>query len=414
MKQIYQFTLVIVLTITTSFANANYLLDMDSVSMGEVYANDVYYSFENGEISSVERTNWDIAFYTAQFSDGIIINDGAGIELKVYENGDTTDWNSIDTTGLSTWPALYNSVDNWEVGAFNRNSLGHPDYGWGVYNMITHQVVGDSIFIVKYTDDTFKKLWMERKVSTENTFHFKYANLDGSNEINQVINCNDYANKNFVYYSLLDEMILDREPNSDTWDILFTKYNAILENGSPYIVTGALNNINVSGNRFDMVSNDYSDWSAMPMDTARETVGYDWKSFDFMTGWTVHDSTVFFVMDISGNVNKLRFTGFEGMSSGKIVFEKSLASPASVSDTKTRMELNIFPNPASDFLKVDLAGEVKWKSISITDLSGKLIYNQEINEIGVITIPTDKLDAGLYLITAQSEQNIAIQKLIIQ
>lgn len=414
MKQFYQFTLVIVFTITASFANANFLLETDSVSMDAFYANDVYYSFENGDVLSVERANWDIAFYTNQISDGIITNDGAGIKLYLYENGDTTDWNAIDTIGLSSWPVLYNSVEDWEVGAFNRNALGHPDYGWGVYNNISHEVVGDSIYIVKWSDDTYKKLWVERKVSIQNTFHFKYANLDGSNEVNQVINCNDYEEKNFVYYSLLNDTILDREPTSDTWDILFTKYNVILENGSPYIVTGALNNINVSGNRFDMVGNDYSDWYAMPMDTARQTVGYDWKSFDFETGWTVFDSTVFFVMDLNGDVNKLRFTGFEGMMSGKIIFEKSLASPASVSNIKNQKELIVYPNPASDFVQVDLSGDIKWESISISDLNGKLIYNQEVNLKGVVTIPVDKLNSGVYLVTTTSGQNIAVQKLIIQ
>ncbi len=81
-----------------------------------------------------------------------------------------------------------------------------------------HEVIGDSLHIIKYLDENndefFKKLWIEKKISMQNTYVFKFADLDGSNEVNQVINCNDYSDKNFVYYSLLNETILDREPNS--------------------------------------------------------------------------------------------------------------------------------------------------------------------------------------------------------
>lgn len=414
MKQFYQIALVVVLTITASFAHANFLLDNDSVSMGASYANDVFYSFENGDISSVERTNWDIGFYTLTWSAGIIINDGNAVELKLYPLADTSGWETIDTTGLSTWPFLNNSTEDWEEGAFNRSATGHPDYGWGVYNTVNHNVIGDSIYILKTGDGLYKKLWIESKMSSDNIYHIRYANLDGSDEIEMELNCNDYLNKNFVYYSFSEETILDREPNNDSWDILFTKYNVILENGSPYIVTGVLNNIDVSGNRFDMVGHDYSDWSAMTMDTARETVGYDWKSFDFATGWMVFDSVVFFVMDINGNVNKLRFTGFEGMSSGKIFFEKSLASPASVFNISYDAELLLFPNPASDFIQVDLPTEINWEMLTITDLSGKLIYTHDGSLNGVVTIPVEKLNPGVYLVTTKSAEKIAVQKLIIQ
>ncbi len=44
---------------------------------------------------------------------------------------------TIDTSGLSTWPVLYNSTDEWEEGAFNTHSYGSFDYGWGVYNIIS-------------------------------------------------------------------------------------------------------------------------------------------------------------------------------------------------------------------------------------------------------------------------------------
>ena len=63
--------------------------------------------------------------------------------------GDMNAWDAVDTSQMAGWPALYNSDTTWLNGAFDRNATGHPDYGWGVYNSQTHDVIGDSIFIIK-------------------------------------------------------------------------------------------------------------------------------------------------------------------------------------------------------------------------------------------------------------------------
>jgi len=414
-KQFNQIALVIVFTITASFANANFLLETekDSVSLGAGYANDVYYSFENGEIHTVERGNWDIGFYTLTWSAGIITNGGIGVELYLYPIFDTVGWTMIDTAGLSTWPVLYNSTTDWEDGAFTRNATGHPDYGWGVYNNITHDVVGDSIYILKLADGSFKKFWITKKVSIQNTYYFKYANLDGSDEVNQVLDCSDYVDKNFVYFSLSDATVLDREPNSDTWDILFTKYMGI-NNDVPYPVTGALNNIDIPANRFDEVGPDFEDYMSAPMDSTKSPIGYDWKEFDLNTfSYVVEDSIAFFVSNFQKDVYKLVFSVFD-YNDGKIVFSKSLVHISAVDELAIDNSVLVYPNPATDFIQVDLSGELNWEMLTITDLSGKLIYSQEVNLKGVVTIPVDKLNSGVYLVTTTTGQNIAVQKLIIQ
>ncbi|MEZ5083046.1 MAG: hypothetical protein R2750_06320 [Bacteroidales bacterium] len=243
MKNVYYFVLVTLFFTSLISSKAIGQMQQDSVEMGPGYANDIYYSMQDGFISSVDRKNWDLGFYTSAWSAGIIINDGNGAELYLYPNADTSGWMSVDTTGLSTWTVLYNSVDDCEMGAFNINEKGHPDYGWGVYNTINHDVVGDSLYIIKLmngSDAMYKKLWIERKISIQNTYIFKYADLDGSNEHQETLVATPYTSKNFIYYSLQTNEVLDREPNSDSWDILFTKYNTILEEGSPYIVTGVV------------------------------------------------------------------------------------------------------------------------------------------------------------------------------
>ncbi len=46
--------------------------------MGAGYANEIYYSLENGVVGSVSRSSWDIAFSTNPMSSTILINEGYG------------------------------------------------------------------------------------------------------------------------------------------------------------------------------------------------------------------------------------------------------------------------------------------------------------------------------------------------
>ncbi|MBT4189699.1 MAG: hypothetical protein HOE16_00755, partial [Lentimicrobiaceae bacterium] len=273
----------------------------DTLSMNPGYASDIFYSMSQGEVLNTPRAGWDMAFYTSAFSAGIIINEGSGVELYAYPNGDTSAWSSMDTTGLSSWTPLYNSPTDWEDGAFNRTSQGHPDYGWGVYNMITHSIVGDSLFVIKTEDGSFKKLWIVDKISVDNLYNIRFADLDGANQVDQSIDVKPFISKNFIYYSITNDELLDREP-SESWDMLFTKYIDLTTNSSgelvEYLVTGVTSNIGLHANKFTGVGPDFDDWISKPFDSLKNTIGYDWKSFDMQTfSWVVDDSIAFFVKD---------------------------------------------------------------------------------------------------------------------
>ena len=412
MKKLYLFCIsALMLTITTNYTNAQ--TEADSIMMGASYANDVYYSFANGEVHSVDRSNWDIGFYTNTWSAGVIVNDGKGIELRVYPAADTNGWNSIDTTGLSANPVLYNSVDSWEEGAFNVGSSGHPDYGWGKYNTITHAVVGDSIYIMKLADGSFKKFWIVKKVSVENTYYFRYANLDGTDEVNVTLNCNDYTDKNFVYYSIENGEVIDREPLSGAWDVLFTKYMGVLDGGVRYPVTGVLNNIDVPANRFEMVDPGFEDWTAAPMDSTKAPIGHNWKYFD-MTQFTyiVEDSLVFFVRNFNKDVYKLVFSSFD-YTVGKAVFEKSMVHASAVSEVSQNHQFVVFPNPATDHISIRPLNGFEGGEVRISDFSGKTVYSGNMGTLDT-RVSVSNLKPGMYLLTVHSGNETAVQKLLIK
>jgi len=290
----------------------------DSITMGSGYADEVYYSLENGILLSSPRSAWDIAFSTNPMSSTILCNEGYGVELYTYPSGDKSAWDAIDTTGISEWPAMYNSDTSWYYGAFDRNDTGHPDYGWGVYNTQTHDVVGDSLFIIRTSDGSIKKLFIEKRAAMTNSFSIKYGNLDEAGETRE-IPCSQYTSKNFIYFSLTSGEILDIEPESDSWDLLFTKY---YDESIPYNVTGVLTNNELETAEVRDTDPGLADPSTAVFSSHISIIGSDWKTFDMGTFSYVIEPDLCYFVKKGDDIFKITFTGTDGSASGKIVFEK--------------------------------------------------------------------------------------------
>jgi HmuY protein len=291
----------------------------ENISLGAGYSNDIYYSLSDGFTTSVSRTNWDIAFCVSPQEAAILTNGASGVELKAYPL--TWSWSDpVDISDIDNWPLLNNSDTTWLEGAFNMNATGHPNYGWGDYSMTTHNLDGVSLYIVKTINGSSKKIWIENKLSVDQKYTFRYADIDGSNE--QVVNLNLAGkNKNFTYYSLDTNQEIDREPETDKWDIVFTKY---WDKSINYIVTGALQNIGVTAQE----STDIDPLSeVMPSTgylTDMSTIGADWKSFDMaVRQYSIDETRVFFIKDQNEKIYRIRFTDFEGSSTGNLSFDIS-------------------------------------------------------------------------------------------
>jgi len=416
-KNIY--TLIIILSLSLVGLQANTV--SDTLTMGNGYENDLFYSMSDGLVSSVEREGWDIAFYSAGFSAGIIINDGAGVKLYTYPNGDTSNWNTVDSTGMTNWEPMVNSPEYWEDGAFNRNALGHPDYGWGIYNSITHNVVGDSVFVIEIPGLGFKKLWIVEKVSIENVYHLRFANLDGSEEAEVEIDVKPFSSKIFAYYSFAKNEVIDREPSA-SWDILFTKYYDItydnLGNAVEYLVTGATLNLDRKANKFYPVEENYDDWSAKVFDSLKNSIGYNWKTFNMNEfQWVVEDSTAFFVKNEAGDVFKLVFDFWEGIGSGVFALNKELISTSSIfTEDKKTSAVSLFPNPATEFVNiVSVTGFEPNTEFVLIDISGRIILSEQ-TEVAVpgIYVKTDFLKSGIYFLRISGNGINETQKLIIR
>jgi hypothetical protein len=269
--------------------------------------------------TSVPRNNWDIAFVVSSREAAILTNTTAGVELKVYPTSEGWSFTDpVDTTGYSTWTPLYNSDTTWTEGAFNANATGHPNYGWGIYDMNSHNLTGSALYIIKTRSGAFKKIWIESKLSAQQKYTFEYANVDGTSA-HTVDLAVAGSSKNFVYYSLDTDQAIDREPPTDQWDLLFTKYR---DRSIDYTVTGVLQNIGVTAQESTNTDPRSKVFPVTGFLTNMSTIGSDWKTFNMGTNqYSIDTTRVFYVLDAAENVYRLKFKSFEGSTTGNISFD---------------------------------------------------------------------------------------------
>lgn len=408
-----------ILPILCLYTSTNAQSVSDTVSLGAGYGQQVWYSLSNDNQGTAPKNNWDIMFEVSGFGSSIHINSVTGTLLWKYPHADTSGWSSLDTTGISIWKPLYNSDTTWTTGAFDIGKVvSNPyDLGWGVYNSITHVVAGDSLYIIKLADGAYKKLYIESLAG--GTYYFKYADISGTNLFAASISKSSFSSKNFAYYSISSNSVVDREPDANNWDLLFTPYTAFIP--SPYTVAGVLSNKNVTVAQANGISNtsSYTNWAAHSYSHAINEIGYDWKTF--AGTWFIEDSLVYFVRSTHGDVWKMIYTGFGGSANGNYYFTKELISPNTIHESDRSLKIiSIFPNPCSGN-EITIVFENSENigsdiTITITELNGKTVLSSKLvtnQTLQKSTFSTAGLSSGLYLVTMASTSQLAQQKLVI-
>ena len=395
----------------------------DTVHTNPNYTNDNYYRLSDLNQSTVDRSNWDIAFACDGLGGqafNLRINGGIGTELYLFSN-DTSDWSTLDTTGFN-WSQnqLFNMDTSWSVGAFNSlTPQSGFDLGWGTYNMTTHHINGDRIFIVKLADATYRKLIVESLIS--GVYTFKYAPLTGGNTTTDMITKSNYTGKNFAYYSLQNGMALNREPDSEDWDLLFTKYVTMIAPNTPYAVTGVLANHSVKVAQVNNVADPYTESHIGPTyGHYINIIGSDWKSFNMSTfQFDIEDSLVYFVEDHNTHIYRIVFTGFTGQSAGEYHLDVEKVTGVGVEETieLDNNILNVFPNPAGNNVTVTFNASDNNSFISIIDITGKEVLTRNINQGKGLTqerFNVVDLKQGIYFIRITSGNKTSTEKLIIK
>lgn len=403
-----------------AWANTNAQVITDTVATGASYANQVWYSLENDNQGTAPKNNWDLAFDVSAYGTSIHANTVIGTKVWTYPLGDTAAWSTVDISDIANWPQQYNSETSWQMGALDAgmDMSNQFDLGWGVYNMNTHIVSGDSIFVIQLSNGDYKKLVINNVAG--GAFNFTYANIDGSNEQVQSLVKSDYTGKNFGYFSLSANATLDREPISANWDLLFTQYTGFVP--TAYTVTGVLANNGVSIAEVTGVSDPstFVEYASQNFETEINIIGYDWKSFNG-SAYDIADDLVYFVSTAAGDIWKVVFTGFKGSSTGEFIFTKEKMSGAGIVEAeKAGFNFVAYPNPTvngSTTIAYTLDHVTEAGSMEIYSLSGELINAETLNTTAGIhtqTVNTTSFNYGVYIIKLTFDGVTTQQRLIVQ
>jgi hypothetical protein len=386
-----------------------------NLSLDASYASQVYYKLNTKTQTSVAANSWDLAFFRASnFDHGIRVNDGIGIEVFEATN-QATAWNTIDITNEAAWSTLYNSDTDRINGAFMQGSA---TYGWGEYNTTTHHITGTIIYVLKYTDGSYKKFICE---DFYGGYTIKYASWDGSDwseDKSAVISNSNNSNTTYNYFSLQNDNEVIVEPAATDWDFVFTKYFTDVST-SKYNVTGVLSSDNIT---VATATGDAT--NSLSYSEEINTIGYNWKSLNFTTlTYEVDSNLKFYVKDKDEKIYKLYFTEFGGSSTGNLAFNfEDVTETLNIEEVGERITFGIYPNPVNFDKKINIVFDINKvneneNKIEIYNVSGQKVLATSItNSLGFYNkeIILSSLNSGIYMLKFTSGNYQKTKKIVIQ
>jgi hypothetical protein len=359
------------------------LAQEQTINLGSALNKKVYVNLSEGTTISYDNNTWEFAFDNRAQNAAILVNDANTTEVFYIDN--QTDFENLDTTGLSSSLALQNSWTTWESGALN--DLANPqdpfDFGWGSYNMSTHTVQGERVFVLKTSNGELKKVLIEDLAN--NKFYIRYANIDGSNEVNAEIDRTQYAKRRFTYFDFDTNASLNLEPDSTMWDFVFTSYH-----GS----AGVLMNYQVSAKSFERgTQNDWDD--IQNLNSGIQSIGKTW----YKVNTSNLENIAYQVNARNGTNYWLTITDAQLTSSGDVTFKvgdiTSIDNP-----NKNTNQISFFPNPLirGNTLTINATSNTNY---SIYNTAGVIVENGVLVK-GNNNINTSTLSPGVYFLNSNT------------
>lgn len=408
------------------------------ISTGPGYTQQSFVRLGDDMQKQVANTSWDIAFSTASFDAGVFINESAGTSMGqaqtevVLFDALSNDFSVVPDPSQFTANRLHNQEENWQRGAFN--TVAAPDnpldFGWGTYTPVSNTVQGEKVYVIQLRDASYRKIQIQQLAN--NTFSFRHAALDGSDEQTVQIDKSAYQSQLLAYYSFSSGIVEDVEP-SGGFDLLYCRYTTPLldpDSGDTlqYNVTGILLGRDVEAYKASGIDPATVDFEAYQdaLSSRLDVIGHDWKTFTFTNGWLVPEDVAYFIKTADERVWKINFIDFEGASTGTTVLEKvDLGLVSSLFDTpgtqrNPTLAFQIAGNPhrlgSPLQIQVDnysISGPPA--SVSIIDLGGRIVHQQRIGAptAGSYPIQLPTLAAGNYFVLLRHGQSFGTQKLLI-
>lgn len=386
-----------------------------------------FLKLENLERTFVDADDWQLAFKSGNIAGTIRSNKNTkvykALELNIDDYKNPIDAN--DLVDKSKFIEVLNDASDWKKGAFNDGGSPEVDsnYGWGV-NSQDSNILGTKLFVIESTiaGKKVQKQFVINSVSN-NIYFIEMCDLDGTNEITNEIDKATFSDKNFVYFNVADNLVLNVEPNINDWDLLFTEYVTPVQAGPDvlnYTVAGVLQNPSL------WVSELEGDINNEPNDETysllTNTIGYDWKTFS--NGYVIEDRTYFaqrFTYDEnlnpvgSGNIYRIRFTNYEGGNAKASTFDLTTAT----SSVEKESNFVIYPNIISQNESFNVVWSNSNKvinSMKIINSNGEEVLSKSLtsaNELSNVRI-SNNLASGLYFVVFNTGSEVFTQKLMVK
>jgi len=287
-------------------------LEQDTINVGPNYENQVYFDLYSLKQTSMNSNlDWDIAFVTGEDSWNVILNSSLMMWAGNAYDTNFSDINSAE--GLEM---------HFDVSSGNMDSTAIGEWYYAENDLLySHHYV----YVIDRGIDSqgnplgFKKISLGLK---DQKYTIRYANLDGSEEQNLVVEKDILYNYTHLSF---ENGLVKIEPPKDQWSLKFSRYSTILftDEGEayPYNVVGVLINpylVETNFNTddfFDLTYDHINDYEYIKL---ADVIGYAWKDYDFDGGYyTVLPNRTYIINNNDGFYYRLRFQSFYGLQGNK-------------------------------------------------------------------------------------------------
>lgn len=436
----------------------------DTVSMGVGYANSVYYSLANGMSGApVADNNWHFgvqalnAMADTHGGVGIWTNEatktGAVVKLYSLHKQGTVSFltaTAADTVGMTgAAKQLHNDTATYAMGAFNAGATGGSNpsaginYGWGNYSSNSqggfpaHSVVGDSLYLLTLNQGggmgapatiTGSYIVWPRALANGNQWTLYVKDL-ADNKIDTLGVSIAGATTLFKYYNLTTKTWSDREPNKNSWDIVFSNFMDLYGTYGLQGVTGVLSNYNIKVAQADNVAPNSADYNNFASAYSEDihTIGSDWKTVNMTTfKYDIKANQSWFIKLSNGDIWQVYFDMFDkdAANNQKIALQKRKVFTAPVTGIVDANQfvsnVVVAPNPVINGqanLLVDAKQTIRDAKIIITDLSGRVVLQttKTINAgFQQLRLDVSSYTSGLYMINLAGEGWNSVQKIVVR
>lgn len=269
------------------------------IVVGWPYVNQVYYDCgTNTIVSTNTKYDWDLSFECSPNGFHILGNTAKGVFVA---NQGSVAFSSVTSASGVNWL--------WDAPNGNLDSTAFGD--WRNTN---------NVFIVDRQYDASENHIGYKKIQIQavdnQTYTFKYADLNGSNEVTYTINKD--ISRNFIHFNFDNGgQTLTLEPTKNSWDLLFTNhYHKFSNLPMPFVLTQALTNkhngvLVAEDNNNNFLNITLKDTSNYVFNNDWDEIGHDWKIRNNQNNsFTIDANKSYIVKTTEGLFYKIRFIDF--------------------------------------------------------------------------------------------------------